>query len=97
CAHALSLHDALPILFFSSMRPVAGEARADMDLWMVRRTPWGWGTPEHLGREVNADGYDELYPSVDLLGNLYFARVKAPVPTEDRSEEHTSELQSREK
>lgn len=70
-------------MFFSSMRPVAGEARADMDLWMVRRTPWGWGTPEHLGREVNADGYDELYPSVDLLGNLYFARVKAPVPTED--------------
>lgn len=32
---------------------------------------------------MNADGYDELYPSVDLLGNLYFARVKAPIPTED--------------
>lgn len=70
-------------LFFSSMRPVDGQARQDMDLWMVRRTPWGWGTPEHLGIELNAEGYDELYPSVDLLGNLYFARVKAPVPTED--------------
>lgn len=70
-------------LFFSSMRPVDGTTRSDMDLWVVHRTWRGWGEPVHLGREVNADGYDELYPSVDLLGNLYFARVKAPIPTED--------------
>src|SRR5690606_14858888 len=70
-------------LFFSSMRPVDGQPRGDMDLWMVRRTLFGWSDPVHLGREVNADGYDELYPSVDLWGNLYFARVKAPIPTED--------------
>lgn len=71
-------------MFFSSMRPVDGQARGDMDLWMVpRRWDGGWGEPVHLGDQVNADGYDELYPSVDLLGNLYFARVKAPVPTED--------------
>ena len=54
-----------------------------MDLWMVRRHLFGWGEPVHLGMEVNAEGYDELYPSVDLWGNLYFARVQAPVPTED--------------
>jgi hypothetical protein len=71
------------MLLFSSMRPVDGVERTDMDLWMVRRTWHGWSAPQHLGREVNADGYDELYPSMDLLGNLYFARVKAPVPTED--------------
>ena len=70
-------------LYFSSMRPVAGREKADMDLWMVRRTWTGWGEPVHLGAAVNAEGYDELYSSVDLWGNLYFARVKAPVPTED--------------
>lgn len=71
-------------LYFSSMRPVQGREKADMDLWMMRRT-WngGWGEPVHLGPLVNAEGYDELYSSVDLWGNLYFARVKAPVPTED--------------
>jgi WD40-like Beta Propeller Repeat len=71
-------------LYFSSTRPVSGGGeRGDMDLWRVRRTLHGWGVPEHLGAEVNADGYDELYSSVDLFGTLYFARVKAPVPTED--------------
>lgn len=70
-------------LFFSSMRPFNGQIRNDMDLWMVRRTLAGWSQPVHLGPAVNVDGYDELYPSIDLWGNLYFARVKAPVPTED--------------
>ncbi len=70
-------------LYFSSMRPVDGREKADMDLWMVRRTWTGWGEPVHLGPLVNAEGYDELYSSIDFWGNLYFARVKAPVPTED--------------
>ncbi|WP_407351963.1 TolB family protein [Luteimonas sp. R10] len=70
-------------LYFSSMRPLDGAEREDMDLWMVRRTGNGWGQPVHLGHEVNADGYDELYPSVDRRGNLYFARVEAPVPGGD--------------
>ena len=70
-------------MFFSSMRPVHGRPKEDMDLWMVRRTLRGWSQPIHLGNLVNAEGYDELYPSADLLGNLYFARVKAPEPTED--------------
>lgn len=70
-------------MFFSSMRPVDGRPRQDMDLWMVRRTAHGWSEPVHLGDQVNAEGYDELYPSADLLGNLYFARVKAPEPGGD--------------
>jgi hypothetical protein len=69
-------------LFFSSMRPVNGAAKGDMDLWQVERGPNGWGTPTHIA-SPSLDGYDELYPSVDRAGNLYFARVKAPIPTED--------------
>ena len=69
-------------LFFSSQRPVDGRAKADMDLWVVRRDKRGWGTPQHLPGP-SLDGYDELYPSVDRRGDLYFARVKAPVPSED--------------
>jgi hypothetical protein len=71
-------------LYFSSMRPVNGQEKTDMDLWMVKRTANGaWGPPVHLGNEVNAEGYDELYSSVDNQGNLYFARVMAPAPLED--------------
>ena len=74
-------------LYFSSFRPIeeGGPANTDMDLWMVHRTNTGWGEPIHLGDGPNRDGYDELYASVDLHGNLYFGRVKAPFPTEDVS------------
>jgi len=58
-------------LYFSSIRPVDGVARTDLDLWMVKRTSWdSWGEPVHLGL-ANSPG-DELYPSIDLWGNLYF-------------------------
>lgn len=59
-------------LFFSSIRPVHGVERTDIELWMMRRTWTGWGQPIHLGDLVNSAG-DELYPSIDLWGNLYFA------------------------
>lgn len=59
-------------MFFSSIRPVNGVERADIDLWMMRRTWTGWGAPIHLGAQVNSAG-DELYPSIDIWGNLYFA------------------------
>ncbi len=58
-------------MFFSSNRPVNGESRK-ADLWMVTRTRSGaWGEPVHLGPEVNSAG-DDLYPSVDIRGTLYF-------------------------
>jgi hypothetical protein len=69
-------------LYFSSMRPVNGAAKLDMDLWKVDRVGTGWGTPQHIALP-SIPGYDELYPSIDRAGNLYFARVKAPIPTED--------------
>ena len=60
-------------LYFSSIRPVDGVLRGDIDLWMVERTAGGWGEPIHLGAEVNDPGADELYPSVSADGTLYFA------------------------
>ena len=69
-------------LYFTSMRPVDGVARTDMDLWKVERVGDGWGTPVHLALP-SLDGFDELYPSIDRDGNLYFARVTAPAPTGD--------------
>ena len=60
-------------LYFSSIRPVDGEPRRDIDLWMVERTASGWGEPVHLGPEVNRPDADELYPSASADGTLYFA------------------------
>lgn len=60
-------------LFWSSIRPVDGQSRADADLWMVeRRRDGGWGEPRHLGAAVNSPA-DELYPTVTADGTLYFA------------------------
>lgn len=59
-------------LYFSSIRPVDGVARGDIDLWYVERTASGWSEPVHLGPEVNTDA-DELYASADARGTLYVA------------------------
>lgn len=59
-------------LYFSSIRPVDGVVRGDVDLWMVERRPGGWSEPIHLGPEVNSPA-DELYPSASADGTLYFA------------------------
>jgi WD40 repeat protein len=58
-------------LFFSSIRPVDGQPRADVDIWMVERTRRGWGEPVNVGAP-NGPG-DELYPTVTADGTLYFA------------------------
>ncbi|MBL0940459.1 MAG: PD40 domain-containing protein [Gemmatimonadaceae bacterium] len=60
-------------LYFSSIRPVNGAARQDIDIWYVERRGDGWGTPVHLGPEVNSTDADELYPSASADGTLYFA------------------------
>ncbi|MCE9669737.1 Xaa-Pro aminopeptidase [Myxococcus stipitatus] len=62
-------------VYFSSARPVSGEGpqRSDTDLWVVRRDAGGdWGTPEHLGPNINSDR-QELYVSATRDGTLYFA------------------------
>jgi hypothetical protein len=56
-------------LVFGSTRPPA----QDMDLFIVFRTEGGWGTPVHLGTEVNAPGSDaEARLSPDSR-TLYFS------------------------
>lgn len=70
-------------LYFSSNRPVDGEAKADFDIWYVERTPSGWGEPVHAGPNVNGP-LDELYPSATASGTLYFASGPfGPTPDAD--------------
>ena len=59
-------------LYFSSIRPVNGTLRGDIDIWMTERVGSGWSEPTRLGDEVNSAG-DELYPSSSRDGTLYFA------------------------
>lgn len=59
-------------LYFSSIRPVDGVMRGDVDIWYVDRIADGWSEPVRLGDEVNSAA-DELYPSADARGTLYFA------------------------
>lgn len=59
-------------LFFASMRPLEGTtAKRDVDLWVLEKTPQGWGVPKPLGEPVNSSSYDN-YPSVSTKGTLYF-------------------------
>ncbi len=60
------------LLYFSSIRPVAGQERADVDLWVVSIEGDGFGAPENLGESVNSPA-DELYPTVTRNGDVYFA------------------------
>jgi Tol biopolymer transport system component len=70
-------------LYFSSIRPVDGVLRGDVDIWYVERTPAGWGEARRLGAEVNGPT-DELYASASADGDLYFAvGPAAPTPDDD--------------
>ena len=66
-------------LYFSSIRPVAGAVRGDIDIWYVERSGAGWGPPTRLDDAVNST-MDELYPSASARGDLYFA-AGPPAPT----------------
>ena len=59
-------------LYFVSDRPAAGRdsTRRDLDLWRVSFNGGAWGTPEHLGAEVNSRA-QELGPAWHE-GWLYF-------------------------
>ena len=61
-------------VYFSSKRPLqsGGQPLQTFDLWKVRYSDSrGWGQPEHLGAGPNSAA-DELYPSIDRHGNLYY-------------------------
>lgn len=59
-------------LYFSSIRPVNGVQRADIDIWFVDRFASGWSEPVRLDSSVSNVG-DELYPSASADGTLFFA------------------------
>lgn len=57
-------------VWFSSIRPVKGEKRTDVDVWYVdRRADRSWGRPVNAGA-VNSDA-DDLFPSIGKDGSLY--------------------------
>jgi hypothetical protein len=60
-------------VYYTSFRPTDGgtEPRPDGDLWKVTRSGSGWGTPVHLGAEINTAA-NEFFPSVTADGTLYF-------------------------
>ena len=59
-------------LFFISDRPVDGQPKADMDIWVMERTASGaWGEPRNLGAPVNSSG-SEWLPRPAANGTLYF-------------------------
>ena len=58
-------------LYFSSIRPVDGVTRGDIDIWYVERTASGWSEPIRLGDAVNSP-VDELYPTASARGDLFF-------------------------
>lgn len=63
-------------LFFASDRPIYSDsARSDYNIWVVERTPDGWGDPEPLPSTVNSLK-DEFYPAVSKNNNLYFTSVR---------------------
>jgi Tol biopolymer transport system component len=61
-------------LYFSSIRPVDGVPRPDLNTWVVERVGEGWSEPTILPG-VNSPN-DDLYASVDRDGNLYFASTR---------------------
>jgi hypothetical protein len=70
-------------LYFSSIRPLDGSPKPDLDIFYVERTPHGWSEPVRLGPEVNT-ALDELYASADASGTLYFASGPfGPTPAAD--------------
>lgn len=60
-------------LYYASNRPVTENdtLRRDTDLWMLEREGDSWGSPIHLGEEVNTEGND-WFPTFDDNGVLYF-------------------------
>ena len=58
-------------MYFSSNRPVSGDAPKDFDIWKVSRVGSAWGKPENIGSPVNTTA-DEFYPSITKNGSLYY-------------------------
>lgn len=60
--------DNITMIFASDMPGGFG----GMDLYEVKRTGEGWGTPKNLGNKINTSG-NEVFPFLDAESNLYFS------------------------
>jgi len=70
-------------LYFTSNRPIIGDAPKDFDIWFVEKANSEWGEARNLGSPVNTAA-DEFYPSITGNGNLYFtASYKSGIGKED--------------
>jgi hypothetical protein len=62
-------------LFFVTTQPLPSDpSRSDSNIWHMRRTNDGWGTPEPLPDLINTT-FDEYYPSLTTDGTLYYTGV----------------------
>lgn len=61
--------------FFISDRPVAGVAKADMDIWIMDRTAQGWSEPHNPGAPLNS-AQSEWHPTMTSRGTLYFGSAR---------------------
>jgi hypothetical protein len=61
--------------YFLTNRPdtASGETQGNQDIWVMDRTPDGWGKPYDLGPPVNTE-HAEYFPSVTRDGTMYFTR-----------------------
>ncbi len=68
--HPALSEDGLTLYFVSDNEKGFG----GKDIWMIKRKNKNskWSIPQNLGEDINTK-YDELYPSCDKEGNLYFS------------------------
>lgn len=60
-------------VYFISTRPVFYNSfKTDFDIWYVDYENGKFGSPQHLGSDVNSQN-DELYPTISENGNLFFS------------------------
>lgn len=63
-------------VYFMSMRPLfEDDTTDDWNLWKVKITQNGFGIPEALPETINTEN-QEVYPTLDAAGNLYFASTR---------------------
>ncbi len=73
CDQNLSIIPDGKTLYFGSRRSKdgTGESPKGFNIWVVRRTAYGFSNPRMLDPPVNSDDYD-IFPSTSKDGTLYF-------------------------
>jgi len=73
CDRSLSIIPDGKTLYFGSQRSINGRGKSSkgFNIWVVRRTAYGFSNPRMLDPPVNSADYD-IYPSASKDGTLYF-------------------------